>query len=75
MKKIVTLINFNIYQNIAGIDPNELLSENPDAQYAQLQTLKDLIRDVEEDEVFQQIYANSRPEVSKIFLIGCDHFN
>ena len=39
------------------------MSENPSAQMAQLQTLQDLMKDVEEDEIFQKIYANTRPEV------------
>lgn len=47
-----------------GLDPQELLSENPEARVAQLATFKDMVKDVEEDEVFQQIVMHKRPKVS-----------
>ncbi|XP_074601897.1 uncharacterized protein LOC141855680 [Brevipalpus obovatus] len=50
------------WAQIAGLNPEEILSQDPSAQMAQIHTLKDLIKDVEEDEIFQQIYANTRPE-------------
>lgn len=47
-----------------GLDPQELLSENPEARAVQMATLRDMVKDVEEDEVFQQILMNTRPNVS-----------
>ncbi|XP_015791874.1 uncharacterized protein LOC107368544 isoform X2 [Tetranychus urticae] len=49
-----------------GLDPQELLSENPEARAVQMATLRDMVKDVEEDEVFQQILMNTRPNADYI---------
>ncbi|XP_015782992.1 uncharacterized protein LOC107360786 [Tetranychus urticae] len=52
------------WANIAGLDPNQLLSTKPEARVTQLQTLKDLISDVENDDVYQSVTkgAIGRPD-------------
>jgi len=41
------------HQDIAGLDANQLLSDRPEARVTQLQTLTDIARDVEADQVYQ----------------------
>lgn len=38
-----------------GIDPNDLLSDRPEARVTQFQTLNDIVRDVEADQVYRSI--------------------
>lgn len=65
-------INFKFdLKVINGIDPDTILSQKPEARMTQLQTLYDLMKDVEEDEVFQEIVRSTKPEVSKAILIYC----
>ncbi|RWS05082.1 hypothetical protein B4U79_08841 [Dinothrombium tinctorium] len=45
----------NEWAEIAGLDPKEFLSEKPEAEVTRLQTLKDIIEDVEDDEVYRSV--------------------
>lgn len=47
------------FQEIAGIDADQLLSDKPEARVTQMQTLADIARDVEADEVYQSIVHNT----------------
>ena len=56
---ITKLISFAINQTIAGLNPEEFLSNKPEARVTQIQTLADIAKDVEADEVYRSIMKNS----------------
>lgn len=64
------MINLNDYllfkscffiQQMAGIDSRELMSDQPEAQLAQMQTLQDILSEAQDDEVFQTILKKLVP--------------
>ncbi|RWS03256.1 DUF389 domain containing protein-like protein [Dinothrombium tinctorium] len=47
------------WARIAGVDPNELLSNKPESRAAQEQTFRDLIEDAIDDDVFRSIVRST----------------
>jgi hypothetical protein len=45
---------------MTGLDEKELMSDRPESKVAQLQTLQDMLRDVESDEVFRSIVRSTQ---------------
>lgn len=43
------------WAKMTGIDEKELLSDRPEARVTQMQTLQDLVQDIEEDETYRSI--------------------
>ncbi|KAI1305839.1 hypothetical protein HDE_01338 [Halotydeus destructor] len=46
------------WAKVAGLDPNVLLSDRPEARITQLQTLRDLVQDIENDQVYNTVTRN-----------------
>lgn len=51
-----------------GIDANELLSDKPEARVTQIQTLNDIVRDVEADEVYRSV-TRTRLSVNNVWTL------
>ena len=67
------------WATITGIDHTQLLSNKPEAKITQLQTLQDIISDVETDNVYQTVIKNSVGRPTKVRIMYnyaiIDHLN
>lgn len=62
------------WAEIAGLDPKTLLSDRPEARVTQLQTLQDILSDVEADDTYLSVTKNAIGKPNEVSLYNVSIF-